>query len=105
MAKVHTKTTTSRATKTPAGKKTNLKTTARRNKSETVIELALRMLRRKNGVSVAELVEATGWQDHSIRALLSATIRKKLGLPLVTTKTPNGRSSRYHIAALKPAKE
>jgi hypothetical protein len=41
---------------------------------------------------------------HSVRGFLTATVRKKLELPLVSTKGA-GSDRRYHIAALKPAKE
>ena len=60
------------------------------------------MLRGRNGASLAEIMEAIGWQEHSVRALLSATIGKKLGMPLVRTRE-NGET-RYHIAALKATK-
>ena len=51
---------------------------------------------------LGQIGEAIGWQEHSVRALLSATIVKKLGMPLVRTRE-NGET-RYHLAALKAAK-
>ena len=74
--------------------------TADESKKDTV----LRLLRRQNGASVAELAEATAWQNHSVRGFLTATVRKKLELPLISTKEIGGER-RYHIAALKSAKE
>ncbi|HVV93552.1 MAG TPA: DUF3489 domain-containing protein, partial [Hyphomicrobiales bacterium] len=59
----------------------------------------LDLLRRRNGVTLGELVEATGWQGHSVRGFLSAVVKKKLGLPIVSEKGADGER-RYHIAAL-----
>ena len=93
-----TKTTTARIGKTVA--KTKREPTADEPKKDAV----LRLLRRQSGASIAEIAEATGWQNHSVRGFLTATVRKKLELPLVSTKESDGER-RYHVAALKPAKE
>jgi hypothetical protein len=50
------------------------------NKTNRIIE----MISRKNGASMKELMQATGWQPHSVRAFFSIT-RKKL--PSVITLT------------------
>ncbi len=71
--------------------------------AETKKDLVLRLLRRQDGASVAELAEATNWMPHSVRGFLTATVRKNLELPLVSTKEIGGER-RYHVAALKPAK-
>jgi hypothetical protein len=96
------KATTPRARKTAVKIKTTRKqiATADESKKDTV----LRLLRRQNGASIMELAEATAWQNHSVRGFLTATVKKKLELPLISTKQP-GDARRYHIAALKPAKE
>ena len=88
-----------RSAKVPANK-SNI---ASASTSETRVSVAVRMLRGRNGASLAEIMKAIGWQEHSVRALLSATIRKKLGLPLVRTRQEG--ETRYHIAALKAAKK
>ena len=87
-----------RSAKVPANKSNVASASA----SETRVSVAIRMLRGRNGASLAEIMKAIGWQEHSVRALLSATIVKKLGMPLVRTRE-NGQT-RYHLAALKPAK-
>jgi hypothetical protein len=47
-------------------------------------DVVLKKLRSAKGVSIDQLTEATGWQPHSVRGFLSATVRKKLGLNLVS---------------------
>ena len=95
-------TTIHRARKSAAKSKTTPKPLATADESKK--DIVLRLLRRQNGASVAELAEATAWQNHSVRGFLTATVKKKLELPLISTKA-EGAERRYHIAALKPAKE
>lgn len=59
-------------------------------------ELVLKKLRPAKGASIAMLMEATGWQAHSVRGFLSAVIRKKLGLSLVSETGKDG-VRRYRI--------
>jgi Protein of unknown function (DUF3489) len=40
----------------------------------------LDLMRRKQGVTLAEIMEQTGWQAHTVRGFVSGTISKKLGL-------------------------
>ena len=54
------------------------------------------LLRRGNGVTIAELMAATGWQAHSVRGFLS-----RLGLPVISETGADGQR-RYHIAVLAP---
>lgn len=53
------------------------------------------MLCRDKGASIAELSKATGWQLHSVRAAISATIKKKLGLDVQSEKVGDVR--RYRV--------
>ena len=53
------------------------------------------LLQRTVGVSLDEMVKATGWQQHSLRGFLSGTIGKKKGLKLTSEKTDGER--RYRI--------
>jgi hypothetical protein len=64
------------------------------SKSDQVLSL----LRRKQGASLEEMQKVSGWQAHSVRGHLSATVKKQLGLKLNSTKSPNGER-RYTIAA------
>jgi len=50
----------------------------------------LDLLMRPGGVTAKELMKATGWQPHSVRGFLSGTIRKKMGLNVVSAKSEDG---------------
>lgn len=60
-------------------------------------EMVLKKLRTARGATIAQLGEATGWQAHSVRGFLSAVVRKKLALPLVSEPGKDG-VRRYRIA-------
>ena len=61
-------------------------------------DIVLKKLHLVKGVTIAQLVETTGWQAHSVRGFLSAVIRKKLGLMLVSEIGKDG-IRRYRIEA------
>jgi Protein of unknown function (DUF3489) len=49
------------------------------------------MLRTSAGATMASLVAATEWQQHSVRGFLAGVVRKKLGLNLVSEIGDKGR--------------
>jgi hypothetical protein len=51
--------------------------------ADTKTDTVLKKLRLAKGITIEGLIEATGWQPHSVRGFLSGTVKKKLGLPLV----------------------
>ena len=55
------------------------------------------MLQRPEGASVAEIVEATQWQAHTVRGSISGALKKKLGLTITAEKV-EGRGTVYRIA-------
>lgn len=48
------------------------------------------LLTRPDGVTLKELMKATGWQAHSVRGFLSGTVGKKMGLAVTSTKGEAG---------------
>lgn len=59
-------------------------------------EQVLKKLRTAKGVTVPQIAEATGWQLHSVRGFLSGTVKKKLGLNLVSELAKDG-TRRYRV--------
>lgn len=47
-------------------------------------DLVLKKLKGAKGASLQQLADVTGWQLHSVRCFLSAVVRKKLELNLVS---------------------
>jgi hypothetical protein len=58
------------------------------SKKAQVIEL----LRRPEGATLAALMEATGWQAHSVRGFISGSLGKKMGLKVTRLKRDDGAS-------------
>jgi Protein of unknown function (DUF3489) len=61
------------------------------------------MLRTPAGATIASLVTATQWQQHSVRGFLAGVVRKKLGLNLVSEQTDKGRVYRIKDGKASPA--
>lgn len=72
---------------------------AKAPRKETKQDLVLRMLRRKTGATIPAIMEATGWQEHSVRGFLSAVARKRLGLTLILEGEAGKR--RYRVVDAK----
>jgi hypothetical protein len=56
----------------------------------------LTLLTRREGATISEMMEATDWQQHSVRGFLAGTVKKKLGFTLTSKKT-EGELRRYRI--------
>jgi hypothetical protein len=60
------------------------------------------LLQQPRGATLDVLVNATGWQKHSVRGFLAGTVRKKLKLPLISEKVDGIRT--YRIGASRVEK-
>jgi predicted ribonuclease toxin of YeeF-YezG toxin-antitoxin module len=58
----------------------------------------LDLLKRPDGVTLKELMKATGWQAHSVRGFLSGTVAKKMGLAVTSVKGKEGERT-YSVKA------
>lgn len=67
-------------------------------RANTKTEVATALLRQDDGATLPELMAVTGWQAHSVRGFLSGTVRKKLGLTLVSEISGDG-ARRYRVTA------
>jgi len=54
------------------------------------------MLQSPTGTTIAAMMKATGWQQHSVRGFLAGVVRKRLKLKLSSKKADGNRL--YRIA-------
>lgn len=66
--------------------------TRENSKQATVIA----MLQRPEGATIGQIVEATGWQAHTVRGTFAGALQKKLGLTIVSDKAQGGERT-YRI--------
>ena len=90
MAKKPTKTAKSRSSR---------KTAALPKKAETKQSIVLGLLRRQNGATIPEIIEATDWQAHSVRGFFAGALKKRLKIEVISEKGEDG--VRRYLAPLK----
>lgn len=59
-------------------------------------ERMLTLLSRPEGATIDEMMQATNWQQHSVRGFLAGTVKRKLGFSLTSAKPDEG-GRRYRI--------
>ena len=79
------------------GRQTKTETSPPTVRQGTKQALLIDLLKRKDGATIDEFVDATGWQPHSVRGAISGALKKKLGLT-VNSKVIEGRGRVYRIA-------
>ena len=62
----------------------------------TKLATLIRLLGGKEGATIGDLQEATGWQAHSVRGAISGTLKKKLGFD-VASQQEGDRGRVYSI--------
>jgi hypothetical protein len=78
--------------------------TAAKTRAGTKNAQVVAMLRDRAGTTIAVIMAATGWQQHSVRGFLAGVVRKRLGLNLVSESSESGRVYRIIDDATSPAK-
>ncbi len=49
------------------------------------------MLNRPEGATIAQICEATGWKQHTVRGTFAGTLKNKLGLQITSTRESEGQ--------------
>ena len=62
-----------------------------RARAESKQALVIGLLQRPEGTTIAQIMEATGWQQHTVCGTLAGTLKKRLGLTIHSSKEAGGQ--------------
>ncbi len=68
-----------------------------RTRDNTKQAQVIAMLKRPEGATIAQICEATGWQQHTVRGTFAGAFKRKLGLNIVSEKV-EGDDRVYRVA-------
>jgi hypothetical protein len=60
--------------------------------------MLIELLKAPEGITIQQVVDVTGWKPHTVRGTIAGTLKKKLGLDVVSEKV-DGRGRVYRIAS------
>ena len=63
------------------------------------IAVLVDLLRQPDGTTIDAMMAATGWQAHSVRGAISGSIKKMLGIAVISGKVDGVRTYRIEVAA------
>lgn len=69
----------------------------RKTREGTKQALVIEMLRRRDGATISEIVQATGWASHTTRGFFAGALKNRLGLTIDSEKD-DARGRVYRIA-------
>lgn len=74
------------------------KTTASKGRvrSGTKLHTVIQLLSRPEGAAIHEIMQETGWQQHTVRGTLAGSLKKRLGLTIESEKL-EGKDRTYRI--------
>ena len=76
-------------------------TLVRKTREGTKQAKLIDMLKAPAGATIAEIVEVTGWQAHTVRGALAGALKKKLGLE-ITSEKEGERGRVYRVVGHQP---
>ncbi|MCK0127513.1 DUF3489 domain-containing protein [Erythrobacter sp. F6033] len=69
-----------------------------RAKKPSKLDSLQKLLLRANGATIAEMMKATGWQQHSVRGAMAGALKKR-GLTITSEKVDGVRRYRAEVSS------